>query len=185
MRHPGLLHRDRSLLVVIDVQEPFLATVKRKKTLVKNIQLLAQAASAMKIPVVATVQNAPRMGQTISKIQTVLPPGTPEFDKLCFSSAGSTGFMNRLEESGRRQIVLCGIMAHVCVSQTAHDLIARGFEVHTAADAVSSASRELCELGLERMSSAGVRMCAAEAAVFEWLYEAGTPEFKAVLPLLK
>ena len=87
--------------------------------------------------------------------------------------------------SGRQQILLCGVETHICVSQTALDLVHLGYQVHIAADAVSARSLEKHKLGMERMRDSAVLPCAAEAAVYELLREAGTPEFKSILQLVR
>jgi nicotinamidase-related amidase len=104
---------------------------------------------------------------------------------MCFSCGGSPPFLAALEATGRRQVLLCGVETHICVSQTAHDLAHAGYRVHVAADAVSSRSLEKHKLGMERIRDAGIKPCAAEAAVYEWLGEAGTAEFREILKLVK
>jgi nicotinamidase-related amidase len=97
-----------------------------------------------------------------------------------FSAARADGF----ELFGREQAVVCGIEAHVCVSQTVHDLLERGIEVHVPADAVGSRHELDYQRGLERMELAGAVVGTVEAALFELLERAGTPEFKAVQKLI-
>jgi nicotinamidase-related amidase len=82
-------------------------------------------------------------------------------------------------------VVVCGVETHICVSQTAHDLLHAGYRVHVPADGVSSRTLEKHKLGMERIRDADIKPCASEAAVYEWLREAGTPEFKEILKLVK
>jgi nicotinamidase-related amidase len=188
-RHPALLNRADTILVVVDMQEPFLSVIHGRDALTQNVSLLARAARLLDIPVVATVQYAQRMGGVVPEIveafsgvgESVITP----LDKMCFSCAGSEEFMRALKATGRRQVLLCGVETHICVSQTAHDLMHAGHQVHVAADAVSSRTLEKHKLGMERIRDAGAKPCAAEAAVYEWLYEAGTPEFKEILKLVR
>ncbi len=184
-RHPYLLQRETSALVVVDMQEPFLGAIHEREPLTANVLLLCQAARLLGVPLLATVQYAARMGGVVPPVAAVLPQGVEPLDKLCFSCAGSDAFAGSLAATGRRQVLLCGVETHICVSQTAHDLLAAGYQVHVAADAVSSRSLEKHKLGMERVRDAGARPCAAEAAVYEWLREAGTPEFKEILKLVK
>lgn len=181
-RHPHILQRDDALLVVVDMQEPFLRGIHNPKPLLDNVRLLVQAANILQVPVLATTQYAARMGSVIPELSSLLP--LPQ-DKLCFSCAGQSDFMQALRNTQRRQVLLCGVETHICVSQTALDLTAQGFQVHVAADAVSSRSLEKHKLGMERLRDSSVLPCAAEAAVYELLSEAGTPEFKSVLALIK
>lgn len=187
-RHPFLLGRDTTALVVVDMQEPFLSVIHERDRLTQNVLLLCRAAATLGIPAVATVQYASRMGGVAPAVADALGAAfTAEaaLDKTCFSCAGAPEFIAALEATGRRQVLLCGVETHICVSQTAHDLLHAGYQVHVAADAVSSRTPERHKLGMERIRDAGARPCAAEAAVYEWLQEAGTPEFKEILKLVR
>jgi len=185
-RHPHLLRRDNTLLVIVDMQEPFLGAIHERVRLTENVRLLAQAAAILDIPIVPTVQYVERMGGVVAEVAEVLPATACDpLDKLCFSCMGSEAFSRRVAEMGRRQILLCGVETHICVSQTALDLAHQGYQVHVAADAVSSRTLEKHKLGMERMRDNSILPCAAEAAVYEWLREAGTPEFKSLLKLVK
>ena len=186
-RHPHILRREDTLLVVVDMQEPFLRGIHDRERLLGNVRLLIQAASILEVPVVATVQYAERMGGVVPEIAQAFPDfaSCVPLDKTCFSCAGAEGFLEGIALLGRRQILLCGVETHICVSQTALDLVSYGYQVHAAADAVSARSLEKHKLGMERMRDSAVLPCGAEAAVYELLGEAGTPEFKAVLALVK
>jgi nicotinamidase-related amidase len=184
-RHPALLGRDTSVLVIVDMQEPFLNVMHERDRLEANVLLLARAAAILHVPVLLTTQNAARLGGVVPVVREAAGDDAPAFDKLSFSCADSHGFLGALRATGRTQVVLCGVETHICVSQTAHDLLHAGFQAHVAADAVSSRSLEKHKLGMERLRDAGVKPCAAEAAVYEWLRAAGTPEFKSILPLVR
>ena len=180
-RHPHLLGRDTSALVVVDMQEPFLGAIHERGRLTENVGLLCHAARILGVPALATVQYASRMGGIVPAVAEALGEDAAPIDKLCFSCGGSEAFLSALAATERRQVLLCGVETHICVSQTAHDLAHAGYQVHVAADAVSSRTLEKHKLGMERIRDAGIRPCAAEAAVYEWLREAGTPEFKEIL----
>jgi nicotinamidase-related amidase len=185
-RHPELLRRDDCTLVVVDMQEPFLNAIHGREALTANVLLLCRAARVLNIPVLATLQYASRMGGVIPEVTEALEPDAPApIDKMQFSCAGQSDFRRALEAAGRRQVLLCGVETHICVSQTAHDLKHAGYAVHVAPDAVSSRTLERHKLGMERIRDAGIKPVAAEAAVYEWLYEAGTPEFKEILKLVR
>ncbi len=187
VRHTHILRREDTLLIVVDMQEPFLRGIHDRERLVGNVQLLIQAAAILDVPVLPTVQYAERMGGVVSEVTRAFPDFTAcvPVDKMCFSCAGAEGFLDGIASFGRQQLLLCGVETHICVSQTALDLASHGYQVHVAADAVSSRSLEKHKLGMERMRDSGVLPCASEAAVYELLREAGTPEFKAILPLIK
>ena len=174
------------MLVVIDMQEPFLNVMHERERLTANVRLLIQSAAILGIPIIATTQYAERMGGIVPEIAALLPDtALPAIDKLCFSCAGSAAFQAALAAANKSQILICGVETHICVSQTALDLTRQGYQVHVAADAVSSRTLEKHKLGMERLRDSRVLPCAAEAAVYELLREAGTPEFKAVLSLVK
>lgn len=179
---PLLLNRQSTVLVVVDMQEPFLSVIHGREALTANVTLLCRAARILQIPIVTTTQYAARMGGVVPEVADAM--GDVEaLDKMRFSCIGAHGFLDRLE--GKTQVVLCGVETHICVTQTACDLLIRGLDIHIAADAVSSRTFEKHKLGMERLRDAGARPCATEAAVYEWLGEAGTPEFKQILALVK
>ncbi len=186
-RHPHILRREDTLLVVVDMQEPFLRHIHDRDRLLDNVLLLIQSANVLGLPILPTLQYADRMGGVVPEVAAALPVhhAVGPLDKMCFSCAGQPTFMDAIHASRRRQILLCGVETHICVSQTALDLAAGGFQVHVAADAVSSRTLEKHKLGMERLRDSGVLPCGAEAAVYELLREAGSPEFKAILKLVK
>ena len=174
------------MLVVVDMQEPFLNVMHERERLTANVRLLVEAAVRLHIPIVPTTQYAERMGGVIEEVmQPFRDAASKSIDKMCFSCADSEEFSESLAALKRRQVLLCGVETHICVSQTALDLTHQGCQVHVAADAVSSRTLEKHKLGMERMRDSGVVPCAAEAAVYEMLRAAGTPEFKAILPFVK
>ena len=177
---PGLLERDRTALVVVDVQEAFRPVIEGFDDVVANAAILAQGARVLGIPIVVTEQYPRGLGETVPELAAHLD-GVPRLDKVVFSAAQADGFDLR----GRDQVLVCGIEAHVCVSQTVHDLLAHGMEVHVPVDAVASRTAANRELGLEKMQLAGARPSSTEAALFELLGRAGTDEFKAVQRLVK
>ncbi len=186
VRHPNILRREQLALVIIDMQEPFLNVMHERERLTANVRLLVETAGILGVPVVPTTQYAERMGGVAPEItQSYRDAVSKAVDKLCFSCAGADGFLEGLASLGRRQVLLCGVETHICVSQTALDLTQQGYQVHVAADAVSSRTLEKHKLGMERMRDSGVLPCAAEAAVYELMQAAGTAEFKAILPLVK
>lgn len=181
-----LLHSENTLLVVVDMQASLLRVMHNPDALTANVRLLIQSAGILSVSVVATTQNASRLGSLAPAVADVLPADASDMvDKMTFSCAGHEAFLSRLERSGRRQIVLCGVETHICVSQTALDLTRLGYQVHVAADAVSSRTLEKHKLGMERIRDGGAMPCAAEAAVYELLGRADAPAFKQILPLVK
>jgi nicotinamidase-related amidase len=184
-RHPNLLRADDTQLVVVDMQEAFLRVIWERERVVKNVVTLMEAARVLRMPIVPTLQYAERLGDPIPEVKKRLPPQCVPFDKMCFSCMGEEAFASEVLRSGRKQVLLCGVETHICISQTAHDLLAQGYQVHVAADAVSSRTQSNWEIGLSRMERAGILLSSTEMAIYELMYEAGTPEFKEILEFVK
>ena len=183
MRHPNIATREHSGLIVVDLQEPFVRAVVDGGAIVGAARLLLESAAILGIPVLATTQYAERLGPVVPEVAELLPQ--EPIDKLAFSCCGSAAFLESLNKTHRRVWVLCGVETHICVSQTAHDLLHRGHRAHVVADAVSSRTTANREFGLRKMSEAGIVLTSAEAVIYEWLGEAGTPEFKEILKLVR
>jgi nicotinamidase-related amidase len=172
----GLLDRKRAALVVVDVQESF-RPYASFEGVAGACAKLVQAARILQVPALVSEQYPKGLGHTAPEVGIT---DEPRIEKSVFSAARADGF----DLDGREQAIVCGIETHVCVSQTVHDLLARGIEVHVPADAVGSRHTIDYERGLERMERAGAVVSTVEAALFELLERAGTPEFKAVQKLI-
>ncbi len=172
----SLLVRDRTALVVVDVQEAFRPYASFAGVAQACAKLL-QGARILGLPRVITEQYPKGLGHTAPEVG--LEDERP-IEKTVFSAARA----ERFDLAGRGQAIVCGIETHVCVSQTVHDLLARGIEVHVPADAVGSRHELDYARGLERLERAGAVVSTVEAALFELLERAGTPEFKAVQKLI-
>lgn len=183
-RSEKLLSRENSVLVIIDSQEVFLKPIKVRDFIVENIQLLVQVAKQLEVPIIATTQNAEKLGAMTPKLAELIGD-TPVVDKLCFSCLGSEPFAQQLQATGRSQVVLVGVEAHICVMQTALDMLKAGYLVHVPYDAVASRLKRDWKYALLRLSSSGAIVSTVESVIYEWLYEAGTDSFREVLPLLK
>jgi nicotinamidase-related amidase len=172
----SLLNRDRAALVVVDVQEAF-RPYESFAGVAGACAKLVQAARILDLPTTVSEQYPKGLGHTAPEVG--LEAQTP-IEKSVFSAVRADGFDLR----GRDQAIVCGIETHVCVSQTVHDLLSEGVEVHVPADAVGSRHVIDYERGLERLERAGAVVTTVEAALFELLERAGTPEFKAVQKLI-
>ena len=184
-RHPALLRRERTGLIVVDVQEAFRPVIEGFDEVVGGCGLLAEGFGVLGRPVLVTEQYPKGLGHTVAELAERLPQDAQLIEKVRFSACGVAPFDRALEESGAGTWVVCGIESHVCVNQTVHDLLARGYEVHVAADAVSSRTGGNRAAGLEKAAADGARVTSAEMALFEMLEEAGTPEFKAISKLVR
>jgi nicotinamidase-related amidase len=172
----SLLARDRAALVVVDVQEAFRA-YDSFAGVAESCSKLLQAARILEIPSLVSEQYPKGLGHTAPEVGV---ESERSIEKTVFSAARAEGF----DLAGRDQVLVCGIETHVCVSQTVHDLLERGVEVHVPADAVGSRHAIDYERGLERLQRAGAVVSTVEASLFELLERAGTPEFKAVQKLI-
>jgi nicotinamidase-related amidase len=179
-----MLDRHSAALVVIDFQEKLLPKMQRAEGVTAQAVKLIRFCRDTGIPVFWTEQYPKGLGPTVGEIAQELPDEEP-FEKTVFGCFGAPGFADALEQASRGQLLLTGIETHVCVMQTALDALDRGFEVFVPKDAVSSRADSEYEAGLSRMARAGAEIVTTEMALFELLREAGTPEFKKALPLLK
>jgi nicotinamidase-related amidase len=175
-----VLDRGRAALVVVDFQEGFRPAVVDFDRVAANTATLVRGARILGVPIVATEQYPKGLGRTVRELAEALD-GIRPIEKVCFSAAAADGF----DLDGRDQALLCGIESHVCVSQTAHDLIDRGVEVHVAGDAVTSRTEQNRDLGLRKMDGAGAVLTSVETALFELLGAAGSEEFRRVQALVK
>jgi isochorismate hydrolase len=182
-----LCNADNSCLVVIDIQTRLTSAmpIKVLARLKRNINILLQGADKLSIPVLTTEQYPKGLGPTEPEIVDLLPEHALNFEKTCFSCTGSEKFMQQLKETGRKQIIIAGIEAHVCVLQTAIQLIAEDYQVFASADCICSRHRENYEASLKRMRQAGVVICNAESVLFEWLRDAKHDNFKELSQLVQ
>lgn len=171
-----------SVLVVIDVQDKLLAKMPTGPELVRNVAFLLDAAGLLGVPVSATEQYPKGLGPTTPEIARRLPPDVPA--KTAFSGCGAAGFLAGLKTLGREAVVVVGMEAHVCVSQTAFDLLDAGFRVFVPIDAVASRFAIDHEVAVRRLERAGAIATTAEQVAFEWLRDAAHPQFKAVSKLV-
>jgi nicotinamidase-related amidase len=182
-----MLEIQNCCLVVVDVQGKLAQLMHDKDVLFKNIRILIQAAirpGGLNIPILWCQQCPDVLGQTAPEIAELLT-GIEPINKASFSCCGSEEFNERLNLSGRRQVLLCGIEAHVCIYQTAVDLLRKGFCVDLIADAVSSRTLDNKQIAIQRMTSAGVNISSTEMALFELLGTAEHQHFRHVAKLIK
>lgn len=181
---PDRLQRDRCLLVVVDIQERFRELIQGLDAVVGATERLVRYCQQLEIPVLVTEQYPRGLGVTVPELRVLFRDFSP-LEKLHFSCALDDGFRRALAASGRDQVLLCGIETHVCVYQTAFDLLRDGRQVAVATDAVSSCLAADRTAGLDRMRELGVQLMSSQMIMFEILAKAGTPDFKAVAPQLR
>lgn len=184
MRHPDLLTAENSLLLIVDVQEKFREHIHNFENTLQNIVSMAEGARLLSVPVVLTEQYPKGLGATVAEILAVAE-SSERFEKTAFSCCQEAEFNEFLKNSGRKQIIVCGIETHVCVNQTVLDLLNLGYQVHVVVDAVSSRKPENKNIGIEKMQIAGAHMTTVEMSLLELVKDSANPLFKSVQRLIK
>lgn len=183
------LSRRRAALLVVDIQDRLLPAMPEAALadVMRNAQILITAAAQLGLPIVVSQQYPRGLGTTARPIEDALAqvPAVHRFDKLEFSAAAAPAFAPLAAGLGRDQWIVCGMESHVCVYQTARDLVARGWAVHVCADAVCSRTAANRELGLGLMARAGAIPTSTESSVFDLLGRAGSDEFRALSRVIK
>ena len=182
-----LCETEDSVLVVIDIQTRLTKVMPGKvlARLQRYTTLLLKAANTLNLPVFATEQYPKGLGELEPEIVKLLKGNCKRYEKTAFSCLGADQFLEDLATSDRKQVVLTGMEAHVCVMQTAMDLVKLDYQVFLVEDAVCSRYRECYETALNRMRQAGVTIVNAESVVFEWLRDAKHPHFKSLQSLIR
>ncbi|MDT8449858.1 MAG: hydrolase [Wenzhouxiangellaceae bacterium] len=176
--------QDDSVLVVVDVQGRLARLMHESEAMIRQQQILISACRTLAIPVVWAEQLPDKLGDTVDELQTPLE-GLEPCAKSSFGCWGDATLRGRIEETGRRQVLLCGIETHVCVWQTAAALIDAGYGVHVIADAVSSRSAFNRDIGFRRLERAGAHLSNVEMVLFELMVDATHERFREVTRLLK
>jgi nicotinamidase-related amidase len=181
------LDRNDAVLVVIDVQERLMPVIHERFDVERNVERLIRGAHILGVPAIVTEQYVKGLGPTVEPLRAALEEtsGYRPIEKNCFSAHGCAPFAAQLAALDRRQVLLAGVEAHVCVHQTAQDLLGAGRQVWIAADAVPSRTARNRDIALQRLVSEGAKLSSTEMALFELLAVAGTEEFRAVSKLVK
>lgn len=181
--HKKLLKQDDAVLLIIDVQEKFKKAMPNYEEIVHNVATLAKAAQILELPVVYTEQYPKGLGATVEEVKKHLD-GAKYFEKNQFSCCKDEYLMEYMEKLGRKQVIVCGLETHVCVSQTALDLLHFELQPHIIKDAVVSRSKENKKIGIEKMVNAGAIISCVEMALFELMKSAKHQCFKDVQKLI-
>ena len=182
-RSPHLLNRQTSALLVVDVQERLTAAIESSDRVIAISKLLIEAATILDVPVLVSEQYTKGLGKTVKDLDVSKAAVIEE--KSMFSCRQCEQIMALLEEKAIQTVLLCGIEAHVCVAQTAFDLMASGFNVQVAVDAVGSRNSVDRDTAISRLNMHGVASTTAEAAIFEWCETSSAAEFKQISQLVK
>ncbi|MFT3744683.1 MAG: isochorismatase family protein [Pyrinomonadaceae bacterium] len=183
MAHKNQLLIGQTALVVVDVQQAFRDVIPDLALMVSRIVTAVQGFQILGVPVIVTEQYPKGLGNTVEEIQRVLINQNSPIEKTTFS--GAAPVIEKLKEMQVSQVVLCGLETHICVNQTAHDLLEGGFQVHILTDCVASRSDHNRAAGLAKMSRSGVIECSTEMALFELMRDAKHDKFKEIQALIK
>lgn len=181
-RSPLLLGRDDSALLIVDVQTKLVGLIDENQRLVWNNRRLIDAAKIFDIPVLATEQYPKGLGGTVPELAERLESAKA---KTRFSCGECKELFADLMSAGRRKVVIAGIESHVCVMQTALDLLTAGFEIYVVVDAVGSRGQLDHQTAIRRMELAGAFLTTTESVMFEWCEASGSDEFKAISALVR
>jgi nicotinamidase-related amidase len=182
LRSPELMSRDDTGLLVVDVQEKLISQVPGHERIIWNIRRLIDGAKLFKMPLLATEQYPKGLSHTTPELASRLPPIA---EKTAFSCVGAETIAQQLEKLPAAKWLVVGIESHVCVQQTVFDLMANGFRVYLAVDAIGSRFEVDSRTAIARMDAAGATITTTEAALFEWCRESSIPEFKQISALVK
>jgi nicotinamidase-related amidase len=179
------LNLNEAILVVVDVQEKFMPVLFEPQRLISACQLLIGGAKILGLPILVTEQLPEKLGPTVTELREVLGSDYRPIIKAEFSAFANESFRRTFAATGRTQLILCGIEAHVCIRQTTLDALALGYEVFLVEDAVSSRYEFLYRSGVQSCVEAGAKRTNAEAVLFELMATAEHPQFREVQNLVK
>lgn len=179
-----MLSEKDSLVLIIDIQEKLVGALEKNIITEKAVKV-ASAANVLNIPVVVTEQYPKGLGNTVKPLADVLPEETEIREKTYFNALLEEGMLDKIKSYGKKQIVIMGIEAHICVYQTALALKEEGFEVYVVKDACASRNKYEFKTGIEAMRDNGVKITCVEIVLFEWLKGAKHPNFKEIQSLIK
>lgn len=177
------LEREDTLLLIIDIQEKLVPVIANKEEVVKNTGVLIETAKEMNIPIIVTEQYPKGIGPTVSELEESLPV-VEKFEKLNFSAC-TNKIMDAIKKTNKKKIIIVGIETHVCVIQTARDLLGDKYQVFVPIDGVGSRTKENKQNGLDLMKDMGAVITNTETIIFDLMKKSGTPEFKLLSKLIK
>ncbi len=179
-----LLQADQSSLLVVDIQERLAPAIADREVLIARTATLIEGAGQLGVPILVSEQYPKGLGHTVAALAPLLETERT-ITKTHFSCMREPGFADRMRQTGRKQTVVVGMEAHVCVLQTVLDLLAQRFDVFVVADAIGARTAESKSLAIERMRTAGASVVTVEMVLFEWLERADRPEFRPLSSLIR
>ena len=185
MQHQNTLQLTQSALAIIDMQDAFRTKIADFAEIAARIALMVRGATLLGLPIIVTEQYSKGLGHTATEIAEVLPESVEIIEKTTFSSCGVQQFQEQIERTHAKQILICGIEAHICVNQTVHDLMASGFQVHLLTDCITSRRQDDKKAAVRKMQRSGAVPCTVEMALFELMRDSKHDTFKGIQSLIK
>jgi nicotinamidase-related amidase len=185
MQHQNTLDLNQAALVIIDMQEAFRTKIAGFTEIAERIALMVNGARLLNLPIVVTEQYPKGLGHTAVEIKAALAESVEFIEKTTFSSCGVEPFVAQLNQVGAKQVLVCGIEAHICVNQTVHDLLAREFQVHLLTGCILSRQPYDKKVALRKMQASGAILSTIEMALFELMRDAKHEKFKEIQALVK
>lgn len=179
-----MLNIEESVLIIIDLQEKLVNAVGKYSPVEKACKI-AEAAKILNIPTIVTEQYPKGLGSTVAELKEKLATDAKFIEKTSFSAMLTPEFTTAIEKTGKKQVVIFGIEAHICVHQTICDLLSKGYEVYLVKDASASRNKDEFKAGIDLIKQNGAKTTCCEIVLFEWLKTSAHPNFKAVQALIK
>lgn len=179
-----MLVQEKSLIVVIDVQGNLAKVVAQAGDANKNVQNLIRGGQALDLPIILTAQAPEKIGHTTDEVLSLLP-GSFEYPRTSFSVWADEACRRAVEKTGRTQVLLCGFESHICLYQSAIELLLAGYDVWIVADAVSSRSLENKQIALTELRAEGAHLTSVEMALFSLMEDARHPAFKSISKMIR
>lgn len=179
-----MLTQDQTVFVLVDVQGKLAEIVYESDAMLNNLSNIINGLEVLDIPIVWLEQNPKRLGPTVSQVSKQIQTAKP-LGKMSFNARENDSFLDALKATGRNQVLLGGIEAHICIFQTAMDLTELGYDVQVITDAVSSRTAANKEVALHRLASENIALTSVEMCLFELMKTAEHEKFKEILPFVK
>lgn len=184
MMQKYVIEADHTLLVLLDIQERLAAAMEERESVVSNALHLLELARLFQMPVLVTEQYPQGIGPTVPELRQALEDYRP-IVKTSFSCCNEESFIEALVKTGRKTVLICGMETHICVLQTAVDLLRKGYYVHIVSDGATSRKELDKERGLRYMEGAGAVITTTETALFQVLKKSGTEDFRIISKRIK
>jgi len=174
-----------TMAIVVDYQEKLVPVMYEKETLLHNTEILINGLNALQVPMIVSQQYTKGIGMTVECIQKAFDEEFEYYDKIAFSCLDDENILAQIKKCNKKNIIICGIEAHVCVLQTVIDCIAAGYHTIVIEDCISSRNENDKRIAIQRVIKEGAEIATYESVLFELTRKAGTDTFKVISKLIK